>query len=303
MRYTVTSILYKGEEKLTKSQQYHGGPQKRVHASQGIYGPTTTPVESFSDHHLFTEQYFRNDESTLLSLSPDEVNGLNSCPLQIDNTQRQSGPSETSQMDQAHLQAIADNVVIQMQDRFGQFDNIKARQSPFTEMDQQGPWTPLDMGGDKACRPGMTSLQTRWNQREHRPALFQNPQVNCLEMKNGNVMQRTQSDSGYGTIPNKSPPLHSTTQSMYGGEALTTMQDCSSLANDLNEISFQPGYGFDFDQFTDNGLAVPFPDVKPTSNSERIPNPPHENGPFICETCLRNGNRGLANLKNRSEWK
>lgn len=226
-------------------------------------------------------------------MSADEVNRLNNCPLQIQDSQHQLRPSG----------AIANTFVSPMPDRFGQLDDNVARQSPFTELDQHGPWTPLDMGGDKACRSAVTSIQTPWNQHEHGQVLLPSSKTNFSEMGKGNATHRSRSDSGYGTVPHRSPPLRSTEQSVYGGDAPATIPDCASLTNDLNDINFQHPLDFNLDRFEDTSPAAPFQNANPSINLEGMFNPPPENGPFVCTTCRDNGDIKLASLKNKSEWK
>ena len=278
-----------------------------------MYVPTTVPVSSFNNYNiinnnnnsrqLFPEKSFGIDETSFLAGSVDEINGLDHCLLPNQNNQHHSRTSDPSHMDPAQFQILAGHVFDQMQDRRGHFGNNKARQSHFTELDQHGPWTPLDMGGDKAGRPTVSSLQTPWDQPEHNQLSLQSSQITFAGMGNGDAAHHTPSDSGYGTVPHKSPPLHSSEQSMYGGDTLTTIQDCSTLTNDINDISFQRGLDFDFGHFPDITQPAPFPESKLAVNVEVTLDPPPENGPFLCKICYHNGDLKLANLKNKSEWK
>ena len=286
-------------------QHYHGGQPKRLRVNHAVYCPSTTSMEAFNNDGLFAEHFLGSDASALLAVSPSEDQGLNRCLPQNQTPQGQSQPSNALQMNQANLGPIANNVVNQF--RFEQLENSKACQSPLTDLDQSDPWTPLDMNGNNSFRPAAKPLQTPWNQQEHRSASFHNPLVSFQFGKDGNVTSRPRSDSGYGTFPNpnKSPPTESTTQTQFSGEQMSLIPDCLSLANNMEETAFHSTLNLDFDQFTDNDHHEPFKYLKTTSvDSENIPNQPPENGPFICQICLREGcPLEIASLKNKSEWK
>ena len=229
---------------------------------------------------------------------------MNSCLPQIQTSQVQSQQSNASQMNQASFHPIPNNVVDQF--RFEQLENSKARHSPISEFHESDPWTPLEMNGNASSRPMARTHWTRLNQQEHRPASFENLHVNFQVRKDSNVASRPRSDSGYGTFPNpnKSPHTESTTQTQFSGEQLSMVQDCMSLANNVDETAFHSTLNLDFDQFADNDQHVPFPYLKaPSVDVESMPNQPPENGPFMCQICLQKGDQEAATLKNKSEWK
>ena len=276
-----------------------------MHLNQTVCCPSTMSIEYPSHDSFLQNNLFGSNVAPLAAITTVGEDAVHStlAHMHFPQAAQQQHPSST--MD-SYSSLLANSVTNQL--RFEHLGSRDPRQSSFTDMDHQtAPWTPLAMEGDDV-------FKSQWPQ-ENRPASTQNLQVDLQTGKDSSVASRPRSDSGYGTVPNldKSPHTVSTsTHSLFDGEMPSIHQEPSKIGQTpINFAQFEGGTTYqtnlddNFRQFTDNYRdESPLLDHLPMSlDFESMTNQPAENGSFVCNQCLRNGETQAATQKNKSEWK